>query len=207
MSPMIRLPLTTDLALLGFLNEQPMYGYEIHQRMSDPSGLGQVWNLKQSQLYALMGKLEEEGFISSELQVQETRPARKVFHLTTTGTQVFLDWLHSPVEHSRDMRLDFLVKLYFIRSEGDTALNQLIQKQAEVCRIWLKYQEDHVQTGQNPPVYEWYVRQFRKKQIQAFLSWLEQCRQTLPIMTPQQDDPKMTFRSLPSAEAFRKNDQ
>jgi DNA-binding PadR family transcriptional regulator len=182
---MIRLPLTTELALLGFLNEQPMYGYEIHQRMSDPSGLGQVWQLKQSQLYALMGKLEEEGFLSSELQLQETRPARKVFHLTPSGNQVFLEWLCSPVEHSRDMRLDFLVKLYFIQKEGNEALIQLIQKQLEVCQCWLKYQADHSPTDQNPPVYEWYVRQFRTKQIQAFQDWLEQCQQALTIVTPQ----------------------
>ena len=80
MCPMTRLPLTIELALLGFLHQRPMYGYEIHQCMSDPAGLGQVWNIKQSQLYALMGKLEAEGWLYSELQVQGTRPARKVFH-------------------------------------------------------------------------------------------------------------------------------
>ena len=181
MSPMIRLPLTTELALLGFLNEEPMYGYEIHQRMSDPCGLGQVWQLKQSQLYALMGKLEEEGFLSAELQVQETRPARKVFHLTPNGALVFKEWLHSPVKHSREMRLDFLVKLYFIQKEADGSLGDLIQKQLEVCQDWLRYQYDHSTVDQNPPVYEWYVRQFRTKQILAFQDWLEQCQQTLPI--------------------------
>jgi DNA-binding PadR family transcriptional regulator len=123
---MIRLPLTTELALLGFLYEQPMCGYEIHKRMSDPSDLGQVWQVKQSQLYALIGKLEEDGFISSELQIQETRPPRKVFRLTSTGIQVFLDWLHNPVEHGRDMRLEFQVKLYFIQKEGEVALNHIV---------------------------------------------------------------------------------
>jgi DNA-binding PadR family transcriptional regulator len=182
---MIRLPLTTELALLGFLNEQPMYGYEIHQRMSDPGGLGQVWQVKQSQLYSLMGKLEEEGFLSCELHLQETRPARKIFHLTSAGTQVLLDWLHSPVEHSRDMRLDFLVKLYFIQKEGSEALNQSVQKQREVCQGWLKYQADHAPADQNPPLYEWYVRQFRTQQIQAFLAWLDQCQQALTL-TPLQ---------------------
>ena len=185
MSPMIRLPLTTELALLGFLNEQPMYGYEIHQRMSDPSGLGQVWQLKQSQLYALMGKLEEEGFLSSELQMQETRPARKVFQLTPTGSQVFLNWLHSPVEHSRDMRLDFLVKVYFLRGQGNEALNKLIQKQREMCQGWLKFQADHSPADQTPPLYEWYVRQFRTQQIQAFMTWLDQCQHLLAFVEKQ----------------------
>jgi PadR family transcriptional regulator, regulatory protein AphA len=179
MSPMIRLPLTTELALLGFLYEQPMYGYEIHQRMSDPSGLGQVWQVKQSQLYALMAKLEEEGFLSAEIQMQEARPPRKVFHLTAIGTQVFLDWLHSPVEHSRDMRLDFLVKLYFIQKEGTGAVSQLMLKQREVVLGWLCYQDEHTPVPQIPPTYEWYVRQFRTEQNRAFLAWLDTCQHAL----------------------------
>jgi PadR family transcriptional regulator, regulatory protein AphA len=179
MSPMIRLPLTTELALLGFLNERPMYGYEILQCMADPGGLGHVWHVKQSQFYAFLGKLEDEGFIYSELQLQENRPPRKIFHLTPAGTQVFLDWVHSPVEHSRDMRLDFLVKLYFIRKEGNAALQQLIQKQRVVCLEWMKYQEDHDLLAQNPPDYEWFVCQFRTNQIQANLNWLDQCQQIL----------------------------
>jgi PadR family transcriptional regulator, regulatory protein AphA len=179
MSPMIRLPLTTELALLGFLYEQPMYGYEIHQRMSDPAGLGQVWQLKQSQLYALMGKLEEEGFLSTELQPQEARPPRKVFHLTPVGTQVFIDWLHSPVEHGRDMRLDFLVKLYFIQKEGVEAIRGLIQKQREVVLGWLNYQDEHAAPAQAPLAYEWFVREFRTEQNRSFLVWLDRCQQAL----------------------------
>jgi DNA-binding PadR family transcriptional regulator len=174
---MIRLPLTTELALLGFLYEKPMYGYEIHKRMSDPSGLGQVWQVKQSQLYALIGKLEKDGFISSELQIQEARPSRKVFRLTPTGIQVFLDWLHNPVEHGRDMRLEFLVKLYFIQNEGEAVVNQLIQKQREVCQNWLNYQDNQSQLVQGAPNYEWYVRQFRRGQIQAMLTWLDHYQQ------------------------------
>ncbi len=173
MSPMVRLPLTTELALLGFLSREPMYGYEIHQRMSDPQGLGQVWQVKQSQLYALLGKLEEEGYLTSELQLQEARPPRKMFHLTPAGKDVFQGWLHSPVEHSREMRLDFLVKLYFLREEGSPAVSQLIDRQRTVCQGWLSYQGEPSQPGVQPD-YEWYVRQFRVQQIQAILAWLDQ---------------------------------
>jgi PadR family transcriptional regulator, regulatory protein AphA len=179
MTPMIRLPLTIELALLGFLHQRPMYGYEIHRSMSDPAGLGQVWALKQSQLYALMGKLEAEGWLYSELETQETRPARKVFHLNPSGTHAFLDWLHAPVEHNRDMRLNFLVKLYFIRNEGESAMIQLVQKQRAVCLDWLQYQHEHLASDQTPPSYEWYVRRFRSNQIQAMIDWLDQCQSVL----------------------------
>ena len=179
MSPMVRLPLTTELALLGFLSREPMYGYEIHQRMSDPQGLGQVWQVKQSQLYALLGKLEGEGYLASELQLQEARPPRKMFQLTEAGKKVFQEWLHSPVEHSREVRLDFLVKLYFLREEGAEAVSQLIDRQRLVSQDWLSHQGEPPQTGQQLPAYEWYVRQFRAQQIQAILAWLEQVQQAV----------------------------
>ena len=33
MSPMIKQPLTIEYALLGFLRQQPMHAYEIHQTL------------------------------------------------------------------------------------------------------------------------------------------------------------------------------
>jgi DNA-binding PadR family transcriptional regulator len=43
--PRVNLPLSTEYALLGFLRRQPMHGYEIHQQLSDATGLGLVWRL------------------------------------------------------------------------------------------------------------------------------------------------------------------
>ena len=75
----VNLPLTTEHALLGFLRRRPMYGYEIHQQLTHPTGLGLVWRLKQSQLYALLAKLEEAGYVTTTIEPQETRPPRKIF--------------------------------------------------------------------------------------------------------------------------------
>ena len=76
-----------------------MHGYEIYQHMSDPNGLGLVWVVKQSRLYALLAGLEKEGYIEAVLEPQESRPPRKVFHLTESGEKVFLNWVQSPVPH------------------------------------------------------------------------------------------------------------
>ena len=58
MSPMVRRPPGIELVLLGFLREGPMHGYQIFQMFSEPNSLKLVWELKQSQLYALLTKLE-----------------------------------------------------------------------------------------------------------------------------------------------------
>jgi PadR family transcriptional regulator, regulatory protein AphA len=184
MCPMVRIPLTTELALLGFLSEQPMHGYEIHQRMSDPQGLGQVWQLKQSQLYALLTKLKDDGNLAEEIQYQDSRPPRKLFHLTEQGIQTFRDWVESPVPHGREMRLDFLVKIYFARLSGTERVINLIEKQRAVCREWLTYQHDAKPGLSGPTEYEWFVRKFRAHQIQAMLDWLEEILAGLQAASP-----------------------
>ncbi|MEW5960228.1 MAG: PadR family transcriptional regulator [Chloroflexota bacterium] len=176
---MVRQPLTTEYALLGFLRRRPMYGYEIHQQLADPTGLGLVWRLKQSRLYALLGKLEEHGLVTTTLEPQESRPPRKVFELTDQGRDAFLSWVEQPVEHGRRLRLDFLAKLYFAQQEGAAITQKLIEQQRQTCLSWLAEQQDQAEALAETQPYDWLVHQFRVSQIQAMLDWLDTCQKTL----------------------------
>src|SRR3712207_5615002 len=109
---MLKQPITIEHALLGLLHDKPMHGYELYQQLMEPGGLWLVWRMKQSQLYALLARLEEEGYLVAELQPQAARPPRKIFHLTPAGLQAYQGWLASPVTHGRSMRQEFLAKLY-----------------------------------------------------------------------------------------------
>jgi DNA-binding PadR family transcriptional regulator len=157
---MLRVPFTIEYALLGFLRHGPLHGYEIHRQLSDPAGLGLVWRLKQSQLYALLSKLEDAGYVTAAVEPQAARPPRKVFELTRSGREAFLDWVHSPVLHGREVRLHFLTKLYFAQREGREVAARLIEGQRAVCRGWLAVQ-------------------FRVAQIEAMLGWLDECQQAI----------------------------
>src|SRR5690606_38475614 len=85
--PMPSRPHTLELALLGFLRPEPKHAYAIHQELSSPTGLGPVWQVNLSQLYALLGKLQEAGYLLATSEPQENRPPRKVFHLTDDGRE------------------------------------------------------------------------------------------------------------------------
>ena len=180
MSPMVKLPLTTEYALLGFLRQEPMHGYEIHRRLSESEGLGLVWHVKQNQLYALLGKLEKKGYVTIELEPQENRPARKIFHLTQAGREAFLDWVQSPVKQGRRLRLDFLAKLYFAQLEGADVTAKLIDQQQAACQIWLNKQHQQTEDIRANRPYDWLVREFRVGQLEAMLKWLDTCRHVLP---------------------------
>ena len=83
--PMVKLPLTMEHALLGLVRQRPMYAYEIHQTLAQAEALGLVWQLKQSQTYALLARLEDAGYLASTLEAQDSRPPRKVLQLTPAG--------------------------------------------------------------------------------------------------------------------------
>ncbi|MCA1554790.1 MAG: PadR family transcriptional regulator [Chloroflexi bacterium] len=178
MSPMIRLPLSIEHALLGFLRQHPMHGYEIHQALREPSGLWLVWRLKQSQLYALLAKLEEEGFINSTLQPQAQGPTRRVYRLTAAGRQRFRRWVKTPVPHGREMRQEFLAKLFFAQREGAAVAKQLIEAQRATCREWLQQQQTQMQSRSVEP-FPFYVQQYRIGQIKATLAWLNTCERQI----------------------------
>lgn len=177
--PRVNLPLSTEFALLGFLRQRSMYGYEIHQQLSNPTGLGLVWRLKQSQLYALLGKLENEGHVTTTVELQDTRPPRKMFELTETGRQTFLHWVEQPVEQGRGLRLDFMAKLYFAQAEGPAVTRRLIERQRVACQEWWQQQAREAEVLSNVQPYDWLVHKFRLGQIEAMLTWLDTCQKTL----------------------------
>lgn len=179
MSPMISRPLGIELALLGYLQRQPLHGYEIHQRLIEPEGLGRIWWMKQAYLYALLGKLEEAGYITASIQPQVARPARRMFRLTVKGVEAFENWLAAPVERPRQMRQEFQVKLYFAQLEGAEVCARLIDEQRRMCHQWLAEQLSAAEQDRDQKVHLWLVDRYREGQIQAMLNWLDVVQEKL----------------------------
>ncbi|HEU5015852.1 MAG TPA: PadR family transcriptional regulator [Roseiflexaceae bacterium] len=178
MSPLARSPLMLEHALLGFVRQRPTHAYEIHQMLQHSEKLGLVWHLKQSQLYALLTRLEESGYLASTTEPQGSRPPRKILHLTEEGHAAFEEWVSTPVEHGRDFRLEFLAKLFFARQQGTTTAAQLIASQRRACEEWLA--ELHAKAARSSAEsYDWLVLQFRVGQINAVVDWLTLCETTL----------------------------
>ena len=181
MSRTTRAPLALEHALLGLLRQQPMHGYELYRRLMQPTGLWLIWRMKQSQLYALLAKLEAEVYISATLQPQDAHPPRKVYKLTRTGRERFLAWMRSPVPHGRELRQDFLAKLFFAQQEGPVVTAELIGKQQAACRSWLLEMQSPDRGDPDDQSFAGLVGQFRHGQIESMLKWLDHCERTLSL--------------------------
>jgi DNA-binding PadR family transcriptional regulator len=171
-----------ELALLGLLRRHPSHAYELHQTLQTTEPLGLVWRLKQSNLYALLNKLEVAGYIESALESQGPLPPRKTQQLTVDRRAMLRHWLETPVEHGRDFRLEFMAKLAIVLDEGEQAVTTLLGLQRDATRARVAELEHAVDAVASDRPFERLVLQFRVTQLQAILSWLVTCEQTL---TPQ----------------------
>jgi DNA-binding PadR family transcriptional regulator len=176
---MTRRPLALELALLGFLREGPLHGYQIHQLISAPEGISLVWRLKQSQLYALLSRLEDEGYVSSVIQAQEIRPPRRIYQLTEKGRAAFQEWEQSPIQFGRQVRQEFLARLYFALREGKRNALDLIERQ----RLVFQRSLSDLAAGQGSPEsgvgFPSLVHLYRAKQLESILNWLDACAEMI----------------------------
>lgn len=167
--------LSTHWVLLGLLMQEPMHGYELHQFFTAPSPLGRVWHLGMSQMYKLLRELESLGYVELSIEEQESRPDKKVYRVTPSGREAFVQWLQTPVSGIRLIRIEFLGKLYLARALGPEMVEQVIDVQQEACQALLTELQKRIPAKG----FEDLVLRFRTGQIEAAIGWLEYCRRAL----------------------------
>ncbi len=182
-SPLYPKRSATEYALLGLLLNGPSHGYDLSRQFASDTQLGKVCRLEMSMLYGLLKKLEREGLINGREESVSENKSRRTVELTSAGRTEFEEWLAEPVQHNREIRFSFLVKLYFARLRGDELVLKLLDEQIEFNQALLK---QHLAQKQNAVVtakaevnFEDWVLDFRIEQTNAALRWLAQCRYQL----------------------------
>ena len=163
-----------DKALLGLLRDEPRHGYELAREFAADTPLGEIVHLELSMLYALLKKLERDGLVRSIMQAQGPRPPRKIFTLTDEGHDALDHWLAEPVERTRDLRLEFLLKLYIARNAEPSLARHLIAAQHDVCERHISSLQDQIDAEEDS--FRRLVLEMRKAQNVALLDWLAKAR-------------------------------
>jgi len=168
--------LSPEYALLGVLMKGPKHGYDVHSYFS--THMEQFWRLSMSQTYALLKRMEKNGLVISKEKWQEKRPAKKIFSITHTGEKTFLKWAYSPVNHVRDLRIEFMAKLFFLKELNLISAPSIIDKQIEI----LQEKENVIQNSKEKVMDEFQkaLFTFKIKQIISAIEWLKECKQFFP---------------------------
>ena len=127
--------LPAEHALLGLIAQVggDIHGYELARHFDPEQPLGEVLRLEPSMLYQHLKKLERRGWLTMSLQPQGPRPPRQLYRITAAGRAELRRWLEAPVARTREIRLEFLVKLFFAIQFDAERAERLVAEQHAVC--------------------------------------------------------------------------
>src|SRR5215217_1859064 len=119
---------SAEYGILGLLREKPAYGYELQRHFSGRRGLGRVCPVEPGMVYANLKSLSGLELIAGSWD-NTSYPPKGMYTATEAGEAAFRRWLLSPVARIREIRLDFLVKLFFALKEDKELTGRLIEAQ------------------------------------------------------------------------------
>jgi DNA-binding PadR family transcriptional regulator len=156
--------------------ESGVHGYDLGRSFSD-GPLGEIIRLEPGMLYHYLKKLGKAGLISTSIERQPTRPDRQDHQLTDAGRAILNAWLGAPVRATRDVRLDFLVKLYFARQLSPSRAVELVSEQRSVIVESLTSLSRQLDTVAPAPGADAEIRgdvlRLRIAQTNSVLAWLD----------------------------------
>ncbi len=127
---------TSEFAVLGLLQRRPAYGYELQRHLSGGSGLARVCPVEPAMVYAILKSLSGLELIDGEWDARQY-PPRAVYSTTAQGEAAFAAWLRHPVGRMREVRSDFLAKIYFALEREPELAKELAAAQVDVCDEYL----------------------------------------------------------------------
>ena len=170
-----------EFALLGLLRAGPCHGYRLAAAFAPRGWLRPILRLKMSQMYAYLHKLERQGWLCAALEVDETPRPRRVFALTPQGEHAYDAWAAQPVDATRDIRLEFLVKLAFAIELDRVTGTDLVDRQLAAIDSWLARLRAQAERARDaePLSTRRLIMGYRIRQSEGVLAWLAELRAQL----------------------------
>jgi DNA-binding PadR family transcriptional regulator len=100
----------TELAILGLVAEAPKHAYRLEQEIVE-RGMREWTEIGFSSIYYVLNKLENCGWLSSELSAEGSGPARRVYSLTQPGWVAYRTGVETRLANPRPRTGDFFLGL------------------------------------------------------------------------------------------------
>ncbi len=162
-------PWSSEMILLGLLCERPMHGYELGQTVRDDPAMPLIWRFERSEVYFLLGKLRERGYVEETGEAKGGGPTRTIYSPTAPGRAALDLWLRTPEVRPRLLRTAFLARVHLaLRRDPELAV-QIITAQQRHLAGWLAAERAE------PPAdrYVGLVREVRAAQVDASIAALD----------------------------------
>lgn len=163
-----------EYALLGLLalSDDRRHGYDLSREFQSGGALADVIRLEPGMLYHHLKRLEGRGWAEATREPIPNRPPRQSYTVTAEGAAALDRWLGEPVAHTREVRLEFLVKLYLATVRGQGLAGRLVAEQRAILAglaASLREQGAALPAGSFPAA----VNALRLAQTDAALGWVD----------------------------------
>lgn len=171
--------MSLEYAILGFLNYQPLSGYDL-KKVFDRS-VQHFWHADQSQIYRTLSRLMAENLVNVEKIEQSDRPDRKVYSITPDGMEKLRNWLAAPFPQG-DSHSAPLVQVFFSGQIPDevvveklqSSIAELRSQMEQFDRVPEQVQEFADLANSSRELFYWFLTlEFGKRNLQMNIDWLE----------------------------------
>ncbi|MER7210529.1 PadR family transcriptional regulator [Streptosporangium sp. NPDC000239] len=124
--------MTVPLALLGLLDREPSYGYDLKRAYDTYFGRGKP--LPFGQVYSTLGRLARDGKVTAGQSEPGDGPDRKRYAITPLGSQEVAVWLAEPVAAEPFLQTVLFTKVVLALLLGQDAQGYLDAQRATHMR-------------------------------------------------------------------------
>jgi len=178
-------------ALLGLLKYKPNTGYNI--KAAFESSINFFWKVSLPQIYRTLNSMENQGWLESDIEQQQSKPNKKIYRLTDAGDVELQNWLTQKPEppHPKD---ELLVKLFFGTFMDRRDLIDHIKDRREQALRFLQNADDIIRptakdyarkADANDDVTFWLLTlDFGKRRARMTMEWCDEALEILKKNNP-----------------------
>lgn len=144
------------------------------------------WSGNNNQIYKALVKLLENGFVTNEIQYQESAPNKKIYSITESGLSELIRWVTSEEPEIPEYKKAFLIQLSWAGRLEPEKIDELLTKYEKTMTQQLAMRKEEKRREKNFPnrseqehfvwemIYDNFVRM-----CEAELFWIQQFREGL----------------------------
>jgi PadR family transcriptional regulator AphA len=110
---------SNELCILALLMRKASHGWALSDVLQREGEIGAIWSVARPLVYTSLRRLEADGYIKTAGIERGSRgPHRVNYAVTPKGRSAAQAWLKTPVDHVRDIRSLFLLKVVLAKRLG-----------------------------------------------------------------------------------------
>jgi DNA-binding PadR family transcriptional regulator len=142
-----------ELCIVALLMDKPGHGWRLSELLDREGEVGAIWSVARPLVYTSLRRLDTEGYIESAgLERGRRGPHRVNYAPTKKGRAAVRKWLADPVDHVRDVRSLFLLKVVLSKRLRLDVESLLVAQRALLTPFvtWLEARLDDVDPATEP---------------------------------------------------------